>query len=239
MIMSRLHLPPAWPHLLLHRLLFPLFETGCASCGGPSRLAICDGCQARLEPLPAHRCSRCQGRLSGGSCRLCRHTPPFETIVALGRYAGVLRSVVRDLKYHGRPDLGIWAGSQLARQLGPSEKGVIVPMPVHPRRRRERGYNQTEPVAWQLAKDLDLPYEPRLLVRCQHAAPSYQRDRQARWREALQAFRADEERLAGRSVWLIEDVVTSGATIWGAASCLKAAGATGVRVATIARTLGP
>lgn len=227
-------LPPAWWALALHRALMPLFDWSCPGCGGQAPRGPCAGCAARRDPLPARRCPRCLGRPGRHGCSLCREDVPFLDLQVLGRYRGMLRTLVRQLKYRGRLELGLWAGRELAALLGPQPGWVVVPVPVHPRRRRERGYNQVEPVAWALARGVRARYLPQGLVRRRHAAPSYQRGRDARWAEAEGAFATGAE-LAGLRVWLVDDVVTSGATLWGAASALRAAGALEVRVAAVAR----
>lgn len=234
-------LPPAWPQIALQRGLSLLLEAPCLGCGAPAADPLCHGCEVRLDPLPDRRCRRCQGGLDVAErCSLCGPgRPPFRRVVALGSYSGLLRQLLKALKYRARVDLGLWLGDRLAPRLGANRWDLVVPIPVHPRRRRERGYNQAEPIAWQLARHLGCALETRVLVRPQTALPFYQQNRTDRWRDAQQAFAVRPERVKGRRLLVVDDIMTSGATLWSAAALLEKAGARRIDLAVIARAHRP
>lgn len=232
-------LPPAWPHLVLQKGLRLLCKSACLHCEAPEGDPLCPACLVKSESLPSRHCLRCLGSLDRlGACPLCEgHEPPFEAIVALGQYSGPLRQAIRAMKYRGRADIGLALGERLARQLAPWRQSpwLVVPVPIHGKRRRERGYNQAEPLAWQLARRLDWSYDARAIERPLHSMPSYQQGRRDRWTEAESAFLAVRDRLEGRSILLVDDILTSGATLWAMALEARAAGALRVRGAVLAR----
>ncbi|HEY9857626.1 MAG TPA: ComF family protein [Stenomitos sp.] len=239
MARHRLWLPPAWPHLALQAGLRWLCTCPCMQCDAPEGDPLCFACMATLGSLPRRHCPRCLGSLSKeGACPLCARGPvPFEAVLALGPYTGGLRQAIRAMKYRGRADLGLSLGEPLAAELKAWQgtDWLVVPIPIHARRRAERGYNQVEPLAWQVARRLGWSYDARALERLGRSAPFYQQGRRDRWSEAQAAFQAQPPRLQGRSVLLVDDILTSGATLWSAAQAVRSAGARRVRAAVLAR----
>ncbi|HEY9899894.1 MAG TPA: hypothetical protein V6D00_11980 [Pantanalinema sp.] len=237
--MDRPLLPPAWPHVLFQHLAGRVLAGPCLGCEAEGRDPLCPTCLAYLDPLPAHRCRRCQGVLSlQGECSLCRQNPGgVEGVFTIGTYAGSLRKLIRQLKYQARADLGLYLGGLLAdkMRLLVDPGWLVVPVPIHPTRRRQRGYNQAELIAWQVARRLMLDYTPLALSRPTHGRPFYLRGRSDRWEEASAAFAGEPGRIKGRRILLVDDIMTSGATAWGAAGALRQAGASEVWLAVAAR----
>ncbi len=154
-------------------------------------------------------------------------------------HAGTAREIVHALKY-GRNlaaanPLGHFAAAA-ARALPLGEGAVVVPVPLHRSRRRERGFNQAEEIARVVAKDLRLPLCANWLRRVHGGVAAATRSRAGRWRSVRGAFRASP-RVRGRTLLLVDDVLTSGATL---AACTKAfgrRGALGVFAVTATRAL--
>lgn len=232
-------LPPAWGHLALQYGLRLLARTPCLHCEDPDGDPLCAECLAGARRLPRRHCPRCLGSLGReGHCPLCSNEEvPFEAVTALGQYTGGLRQAIRAMKYRGRADIGLFLGTELARLLAPlsGEPWLVVPVPIHRRRRAERGYNQVEPLAWQLARSLGWGYDDRAVRRKGESAPFYQQGRTERWMEAQSAFQALSDRLRDRHVIVVDDILTSGATLWAMARTARAAGARRVRAAVLAR----
>lgn len=232
-------LPPAWPHIYCQKALCWLVEAPCLGCGLPGSDPLCARCFEQRDPLPSAHCPICLGSLDAHrACALCRRGPvPFSGVSSLGRYSGSLRRVIRALKYQSRADLGLYLGRAIAALPAiDSRERLVVPLPVHASRRVERGYNQVEPIAWQIARSLGLSYDARALRREGASRPFYAEGRARRWELAREAFRADPLRVRGRAVLLVDDIMTSGATLWAAASALGEQGACDVRIAIAART---
>jgi ComF family protein len=112
---------------------------------------------------------------------------------------------------------------------------IVVPIPLHPERVRERGYNQAALLARHLCPQLNLELDEEALWRTRHTRPQVGLDRVQRRQNVLGAFAADPPRVEGRRVLLVDDVCTSGATLASAAVALRDAGATGVRGFCFAR----
>src|SRR5262245_23353327 len=232
---------------LLDPLLAVVFPSSCPSCAKPvdhpSRGPLCGPC---WRSLPRHRedgLCRCGFPLAPGlgACGRCRRgLTPFEAGGSLGPYEGSLRTLVHELKYRGRRRIaGRLAVELLAapriRELLEGDV-VLVPVPLHPRKRRERGFNQSELVAAEIASRTGRPLAPRALVRRKDTAPQSDLSAAERRRNVDGAFAVRERaRVAGRVVVLVDDVWTTGATARACARILREAGAAQVRLLSLAR----
>lgn len=239
-------------------LLDLLWPRHCLACGGeiscsPHRprageapLGLCLRCRARLIPIdPRSSCRTCarQVPLSPPEelpppCAACRSDPPpYDRLIALWRYQSPLREVVQAFKFSRLEYLGRHFAAALASALGAagaSEPDLLVPVPLPWPRRLLRGFNQTELVASPLARTLG-----RSSIRAlrRPAWTPHQTGRGRRERERTSPFRvASAGALSGRSVLLIDDVLTTGATVRSASAALRRAGASRVEVAVIGWT---
>jgi ComF family protein len=232
-------------------LLSVVLSSSCAACGEllehPTAGPVCAGCWRSILPLTPPLCDRCGDPLPSwrvlsiplSTCPRCRRRPPFVArAAAVGTYDGALRAVVHAIKYEGRRSLA----KPLARLIQQRCHGVlegadaVVPVPLHPSRRRSRGFNQ----AFDLARHLG-PHPVRALARTratpsQTGLPAAQRHRNMR-RAFAPAWRTPS--LAGKVVVLVDDVMTTGATIDACARVLMEMGAREVRAVTAARVVGP
>ena len=242
-------------------LFATLFPSDCRLCGSPlvniSRLPVCEECLSAVRPIPGGVCFLCGERLvsdfalakgpSEARCGVCQQeAPPFERALAYGSYEGGLRDLIHLLKYEGvRPASNV-LGRMLAEVIAELEPGFsgpvsVVPVPLHRRKQRERGFNQSEMIACaalKLMKAERLSLQPELLER-RRETPSQIGLTQNQRRENLRgAFVAlQPQKLAGREVLLIDDVLTTGTTAAECTRVLRRAGASRVWVATVARTL--
>ena len=175
--------------------------------------------------------------------------PPLLQLEWCATFSGLVRRALHDLKYSGEKRLAVPLGSAIARRWRRAGAGgdVLVPVPVHADRARRRGYDQAELIAHATAADLGLPCAP-ILERVRATAAQFDLDRSERASNVEGAFRlrprtgsraGDEARregpLAGRWVVLIDDVVTTGATLAACAWPLLGAGAIGVSAIAVAR----
>jgi ComF family protein len=246
---DRLGLPPRAPALL--HLLLPAACLGCAAPlpRGPAPFGLCLRCRGRLlaAPPPGRRCRGCAAPLAAprparGLCGRCRRAPPpYASLTAPWAYRPPLRDAIRALKFRRLA----WVGARLAAPLasalaaGPAaECELVVPVPLHWRRRLARGFDQAAAIARPLACRLGLPALDAL-VRRRATPPQSALPRAARRANLAGAFAVRRRRavtLAGRRVLLVDDVATTGATLAAAAAALLAAGAAEVHAAAVART---
>lgn len=199
---------------LLRSLLDVLAPRDCAACGEPARSALCARCWAELEPPPE--------RWVGGA-----------PVIAIARYREPIDRAVARLKFEGRPDLARGMARLLAPALSGLEHDCVVPVPLHPARLAERGYNQAALLARGLARGR--PCHARALVRLRATSQQARLERAARAENVAGAFAPRPGNgLAGRRVLLVDDVVTTGSTALACMAALAGAGARTVAVACIA-----
>lgn len=209
----------------------------CELCGAPSGAEfLCAGCAADLPLLPEH-CPRCALPSPGNAvCGAClRHAPYFDATIALWRYEFPCDRMVQSLKYRARLALAGFFGARLASRASLHAE-LIVPMPLHPSRLAARGFNQALEIARELARCRGIPVETRAGRRIKDTAPQAGLPYEKRARNVRGAFACDLD-LHGRTVAVVDDVMTTGATLDELARTLKRAGAARVENWVVARTV--
>jgi ComF family protein len=240
---------------LLGNFFSVLFPSDCRLCSAPlnniSRVPVCIECLAVIAPVREPQCVVCSDRLfsaqllmGDGRCQNCRdHEPEFARAASFGEYEGGLRGLVHLLKYESVLPVAVLGGmlaSALAELLPGCGGGVplIVPVPLHKSKRSERGFNQAELIARAALKRLRQPIElaTDVLVRQRATMSQVGLSREQRIANMSDAFRVrDRHRVAGRTVIVVDDVMTTGTTLSECARVLKQAGAERVWAATVAR----
>lgn len=228
---------------LLRRCLDAL-PSQCALCRAWPARPLCDPCVARFA-APAARCRSCALRMPAGveRCGEClRHPPALDTCLAACDYAWPWPECIGRFKFQGEPG---WAAplSALLRAapgaealLGAADR--VLPMPLFPRRLRERGFNQALELARRLAPGR---CDATLLLRLRDTPPQSGLTREQRLRNLRGAFAVEPLRagdVRGRRMLLVDDVMTTGASLGAAAQALRAAGAARVDALVLARTPG-
>ncbi len=210
-------------------LLFPKWCLGC----GREGYYLCPDCREQLAVVTPPVCGICGRPLPGtGPCPNCAGlTLATDGIRAPFLFGGLIRRAIHEFKYRNLRGLAPVLAAFLYDYLARSDVhgDVLVPVPLHPRRLRERGYNQAELLSRELGRLTGLPVAREVLQRTRYTASLARtaavEDRRERVRDA---FTARGGQAAGKSVILVDDVSTSGATMSAAAATLKAAGATTV-----------
>jgi ComF family protein len=208
---------------------------GASALGGP----ICGGCREDLPYLAGAACPLCaRPTPSGEVCGACLKRPPaFDLARAVFAYAHPVNVLVQQLKYGRELALSGYFAACLAARLGPGElPDLIVPMPLHPARLRHRGYNQAAEIGRALASRLDIPMVASACRRVRDTPPQTGLDLAQRRRNLRRAFACGPD-VSGRRVALVDDVMTSGASLNELAKTVRAAGAAEVRCWVLARTL--
>ena len=222
-----------------------LYPPACPACDTDidGHAALCAACEISLYPLGT-ACRVCGEPIAGPTpitCRRCvQEPPPFDSITAPFRYGGQLAIALQRLKYQRRPDIARTLAPLLAPALldACTDSDVIVPIPLHWRRRSTRGFNQATLLVEEAQWNSDIPIDTLSLCRTQPTAPQTginARDRAANVAGAFAVGARRATRLAGKNVLLFDDVITTGATVAEAARAVLGAGAATVRGLCLAR----
>ncbi len=201
---------------------------------------------AALDLIFPPRCAGC-GRVDTIWCPICQRdinavsAPPVEwladrfPVAATGPHEGKLRAAIHSLKYEHCPGLAVPLGERLNQRLSELnwKFDILVPVPLHTDRLRERGYNQSQLLGEQIAALHNLPLVAEALVRAAATRSQVGLNKQQRRENMNKAFRAVPQLVTDRAVLLVDDVYTSGATLEACAQTLLAAGAVRVSGLTI------
>jgi len=246
-------LPCSYPQRLLDSILNLVYPDTCFLCSAPvarhQDCAVCATCwdKALALQIERPRCSCCgipfhnfekEAEHLCGNCIL--QLPPYAAARSFGYYTAELSGLIQGLKFQGRRNLiGLLAPllvTTFFESWGREEFDIVVPVPLHPKRRRERGYNQAELLACALSRKIAVPFSADALVRIRHTLPQVGLSESQRMENVSKAFRCkDAQRISNARVLLIDDVMTTGATVGSAARCLLDGGALRVSVLTLAR----
>jgi ComF family protein len=228
-------------------LLALLVPSRCAVCDEPRKETggggVCPACWVSLPRLAAGAaCPLCALPGDGSPCAACRREPPpLARTLAFGLYAGGLKTLLHAFKFHGWDLLAAPCGTQLAvaAEGAGLAAGVdaLVPVPSTRGRNRARGYDPAALLAESAARCLDLPARS-LLTRTRETAPQSELPAARRRANVDGAFAASES-ACGRVIVLVDDVATTGATLFSAARALARAGAAEIRGLVLARTPEP
>lgn len=222
----------------LDRFLDRLLPHGCLLCGATSRQALCSGCLDDLPPLRGPQCPRCAAPLVAAApcCAGCLKRPPaYDATVARWEYAYPLDHLVVELKFARRlANADFFATALLAGDR--PEGDLIVPVPLSARHLRERGFNQAVEIARPLSRALGLPLALDLLSRPADTAPQSRLPWRARHANVRHAF-VCHQALGGKDVIVVDDVMTTGATLDAVARTLKDHGAGRVTNWVVARAV--
>ncbi|HEY2953823.1 MAG TPA: double zinc ribbon domain-containing protein [Candidatus Eisenbacteria bacterium] len=202
---------------------------GCGARAEPERL-LCDACHAAIPRVAMPLCARCLAR---GREPVGCTAHPGRTVWPAWLYDERAACVVHALKYQGRTGLAAGLGAELARVVpGAPRPDLVMAVPLHSARRRERGYNQAERLAESLAGRIGVPLLEGAIERVRNTPPQARLDPRSRRANVAGAFRVRHPgRLEGRSILLVDDVITTGATF---EACLAALARARVRAAGVA-----
>lgn len=218
------------------------YPRACLLCGqSGAKLDFCAACERQL-PWNRHACLMCAAPLPPDDrSRVCghclRHPPVWQQAASPLRYAWPLDLLIQRFKFKADLATGRILGSLLANFLAADPEprpGVLIPVPLHPARLRERGFNQALELARPVARRLGVRLATGLCRRTRHTEVQSRLDHGARQRNMRGAFEITAP-VAGLDLAIVDDVVTTGATVSALAARLREAGAARIRVWTLAR----
>ena len=236
-----------WKGLL--DLVLPARCAGCSAWIAEEKGAICSACRGRLPWLAVDSCRLCQQaprEPAGTRCAACTQgNSPLDGCVAGVAFSGEIESWIWRFKYPGRslsaldPTVAALIGElsreAIARAPG-SLPDLLVPIPLHPRRLRQRGFNPALSIARQVTRLTGVPCSPRCLRRLRDDPSQTGLDRRARRRNVAGTFQRRGHKRLPERIWLVDDVVTTGSTLSEAARVLRAGGARWIVGLCVART---
>lgn len=225
--------------LALKQLQHSLLPGSCLLCGSDSEaLLLCRACNADLPSLPAQRCPQCSEQTTHGErCGACLKEPPtFEKTLAIFRYEFPVDRIIHAFKYGHQIAVAEWAAELIAHQIEAAEYDLLIPMPLHPERLRERGFNQSVEIARRIASKKKLLLDSLSLIRRRATQSQAELPMKERASNVRGAFECKTD-LSTRRILLIDDVMTTGATLREAARVVKLHGAAQIHIAVVARAL--
>ena len=221
------------------QILNATLPASCLLCTADSQgKLLCPPCIGDLPRLPAALCPLCATQTTHGErCGACLHEPPnFDRTLALYQYDFPVDRIIHAMKYGHQLAVTDWSAGRLAELLGTEEYDCIIPLPLHPERLRERGFNQSAEIARNLGICLKFPVDRSNVLRTRPTPPQAEQALKERRRNVRGAFECRTD-FTGKRLLLIDDVMTTGATVNECARILKLHGAALVTVAVIARAL--
>ncbi len=232
---------PSSLQTLWRGLMDLVFPPRCVGCGRAG-MWLCPDCLAIVKPIPPPICRICGDRVFGAEiCPTCRETPPaIDGIRSVTLHQGPVRKAIHGFKYRRQRDLAPILGSLLADYLilNPLPGDLLVPVPLHPDRQRQRGYNQSILLAHALAgapPGSGLTVNETALRRIRATASQTKLDRHQRKQNVAGAFACADGAVTGQRVLLIDDVCTTGATLEACSVACRQAGAASVWALTVTR----
>jgi ComF family protein len=217
-------------------LLFPPQCGGCRAAGS----LWCDACRAAVKPVALPWCEKCgEPNTPARLCSKCREQPlQIEQIRSAALFLGPLRQGIHRFKYEKLASLADPFGVLLADFWHANRLSAdwLIPVPLHPSRERDRGYNQSNLLAQRLAAHVGVPVIARGLRRTRVTAVQMELNAAQRKENVSGAFACDEKRVQGARVIIIDDVCTTGATLDACAAALLKTGVASVMGLTLART---
>lgn len=212
----------------------------CLLCGAPSKTGLCcEACDAELPRLTGGHCPVCAlPAPSGEVCGEClKHAPAFDHTVAAFSYGFPLDKLIQSLKFRERLILVNYLADAVVKRVT-AVPDCLVALPLHQSRLRERGFNQSMLLARRISRRLDLPLLAHACERVRNTPPQSSLPWKERDKNMRQAFTCSPEAgVRGKHVAIMDDVMTTGASIGELAQALKRAGAREVSAWVVARTL--
>jgi len=215
-------------------LLFPRLCQACSCHLLRHEQLICQRCQYRLPRTAFHdMAGNPVERLFYG-----RYQPAAVTSFLYFTKAGIVQQALHNLKYNGAKEVGLYLGTRFGEELKASERfatiDAVVPVPLHWKKQRLRGYNQSDLIAQGIAQGLGTSLRRDLLRRGLDTTTQTKKGRLERWENVAEAFLPSDQRLPGRKLLLVDDVLTTGATLEACARALEKVCGQPVYMATLA-----
>jgi ComF family protein len=226
---------------IFNEFLGLFFPESCVVCGEPLLTAEENICLSCLLQLP-----RTNNFLEADNAveKLLAGRFPFERIATFCTFTkgGILQPIIHQVKYNGKAHLGETLGMLFGRDLVGSDFlspiQLIVPVPLHPKKQKQRGYNQSEMIAYGISKATDIPLSTNNLIRIVHNPTQTKRNKIQRWENVKDIFTVNHpEEFENKHILLVDDIITTGSTIEACAQALLMANGIKISIASIGKTV--
>lgn len=216
-------------------LFFPKICHACLNVLSDNEVTICTNCRHDLPVTNFH--------LNNDDTvkKVLHGRAKIENATALFRFQkkGITQQLIHHLKYKGYEDisavLGDWLGGELKSVEAYQDIDLVIPVPLHKKKLRKRGYNQVAKFGQQIAKNLGANYTDNMLVKVSHTQSQITKKRLARWQDSDSLFKIkDKKQLANKHILLVDDIITTGATLEACTTVLKQADGVKISIATMA-----
>ena len=225
--------------LNIHIFTRTLLKQNCLLCASPgaNQIGLCGACLADLPRHPATSCPQCGLASDGNVCGSCISSPPdFDVTTAVFLYSFPVDTMMQRYKYGSMLNISQTFGQLLSEKAALVNVDLIIPMPMHPARLKERGFNQALEIAKVLAKNHADKLDYKTAIRQKLTPPQASLPLKERVKNIKGAFKVNGD-LSGKRIALVDDVMTTGASLNELAKTLKKTGAAHVECWVIARTL--
>lgn len=222
-------------------LIFPRRCPICHEIVTPAGDLTCPSCLKKIHFIRSPVCKKCGKEVSNVEKEYCydcfKHKRSYDYGLSLLRYDELTKSSMAAIKYKNKTEYldfyseAIWRYYQ--KQLMAMNIDIIVPVPIHRKRRRERGFNQAEILAVKIGAFMGLPVVRDGLVRTKNTDPQKKLTSQERLRNLSHAFQQNNAAVAGKRILLVDDIYTTGSTVEACSRALKEGGAANIFVITI------
>ena len=218
-----------------------LYPPHCCSCKRDGYV-FCEECLSKIEILNSTFCKRCGSPVRSGKilCYQCRNDPPpFTQMRSWASYAGPIKDALHSLKYNKNIALGIFLAKPLTEIVKNAgwKIDLVVPMPLSRSHLKLRGYNQSACISRNIARQLNLTHSTTSVKRIKETETQISLNVNERFINLFDAFYAFPAKLINRNILLVDDVITTGATMQNCAIALKNAGASNIYCLSVAKTL--
>ena len=218
-----------------------LYPPRCCNCDNQGAV-FCMDCFSQIKQITGNTCRKC-GYPIGKKQKYCadcmQNPPPFDQMRSWAVYDGPLKKAIHSLKYQKDLALGSILADPLVELLNKSDWifDLVIPVPLSRARLRKRGYNQAALIAWSLAAKMDIQYSNDAVARVRHTETQISLDVNKRFMNLMDAFYANPAKLKTRNILIIDDVITTGATMQNCTSAIRKAGAEKVYCLSVARSI--
>lgn len=218
-----------------------IYPPRCCNCDRVG-VVFCPECESSIKPLAGNLCAICGYPLRSNKwiCQKCAsEKPPYESMRSWGSHEGALRHAVHALKYRRDLDLGHFFASRLVELVRKEawQIDLVVPVPLSPGHLKQRGYNQSACISQNLAWLLGLPHSSTSIKRVKETQEQITLDVNERFMNLCDAFYANAATLEKKRVLIVDDVITTGATMQNCAKAVQNSGAETVYGISVARAL--